>query len=440
MRVGMLSLGCPKALVDSEIVLGKLDPRRFVLAESVTDCDLALINTCAFIHDAREESVDRILELVELKKEGRIRALVVIGCLVQRYLPELRRELEAVDAFVGSGDFSGIPGVIEKVLAGGHVVSAENPGYLSNAGEDRVSLTPKFYRYLKISEGCDHRCSFCSIPSFRGPHRSRRIEDVVREALRLTGEGAKEIILTGQDTAYFGRDYARQYLLADLLKELERIEALHWIRILYAYPSAVTPGLMRAMRDSTKVCRYLDMALQHVNNRILRDMRRGITKERTLEIIRDFRKTVPGLAIRTAFIVGYPGETQAEFEELLRFMEAMRFERVGIFTYSAEEGTPAALKKGQIPEEVKALRLNRAMLLQQELSHEFNRSWIGRPIEVLIEGKDEKDPDLWVGRSYMDAPEVDGNVYVRSRRRLKPGNFYEVNISEVKAYDLAGKV
>lgn len=437
----MLSLGCPKTLVDSENILGKVVGEGCDLAPSVTDCDVALLNTCAFIQDAQKESIDRILELIELKKEKRIRALIVMGCLVQRFPKELQKELKEVDAFIGSGEYAKIPEIVSRVAKGVQVVSIGAPGYLATSNEGRVALTPSHYRYLKISEGCDHVCTFCTIPSFRGKHRSRTVEDIVDEAKKLVEEGAKEIILTGQDTSYFGRDLEGAYLLPNLLQKLDKIKGLEWLRILYAYPSCITTQLMEVMRDLEHVCHYLDMPLQHASDRMLLAMKRGITKRKTVDLIEKFRKHVPDLAIRTTFIVGFPGETGEDFEELLAFIEHMKFERLGIFTYSQEEGSVAAKMPHQIAEKVKQERLERAMHLQQEISKRNNQKWLGKTLRVLFEEPYENEPNLWIGRSFMDAPEVDGTVFVRTvSPELNPGSFHPVKITSTKEYDLLGEL
>ena len=455
----MVSLGCPKTLVDSEVILGKLDPAQYKIVPSGTDCDVALLNTCTFIEDARKESVDRILEMVQLKKEKRIQKLIVMGCLVQRFPADLQKELEEVDAFIGSGDYAKIPEIVEGVQKGERVVSVGAPGYLSTSAEARVALTPKHYRYIKISEGCDHICSFCSIPSFRGKHRSRSIEDVVLEAQRMIQDGTREIILTGQDTTYFGKDRTGEFLLPELLRQMDQLPGGrnpmiparsadfdnplftdYWIRLLYVYPSCVTPELMEALRDSKHLCRYLDMPLQHISDAMLLAMRRGITKRRTVDLVRKFRETVPGLAIRTTFIVGFPGETEKDFEELLEFMEEIKFERVGIFRYSFEEGTHSASLPRQVPEKIKRERFDKAMLLQQRISRENNRKFLGRTLQVLIDGPFPKDPKKWTGRSYQDAPEIDGTVRVTSKKLLLPGEFYPVTITDFHEYDLVGQV
>jgi len=439
-KIGMLSLGCPKTLVDSEHILGKLQGQKYHLAESVADCDVALLNTCAFIQDAQQESVDRILELIELKKERRIRAIVVMGCLVQKFPKELQHELSEVDAFVGSGDYAKIPEIVNRVMAGDSVTSIGVPGYLATSAEARVALTPSHYRYLKISEGCDHICTFCTIPSFRGKHRSRSMPDIVNEAHQLVRAGAKEIIVTGQDTTYYGRDLSGEFLLPKLLQELDNVPGIEWIRLLYAYPSCVSPDLMKVMRDSKHICHYLDMPLQHASDRMLMAMKRGITQRRTVELIRQFRETVPGLAIRTTFIVGFPGETEEDFEELLAFMKKNRFERVGIFMYSQEAGSPAGAMPNQVPEKIKQDRFDRAMKLQQEISRVRNQEWLGKTLTVLVEETDEKDTSVWIGRSFMDAPEVDGNVFIQTQKNLKPGDFCQVTIHSTQAYDLVGRI
>jgi len=298
-RIGMLSLGCPKTLVDSEVILGKLNPKKYAITPSVASCDIALLNTCSFIHEAQQESIDRILELIELKKEKKIKALVVLGCLVQQFPDALRKELHEVDAFVGTGEYAKIPEIIENVSSGEQYFTLGSPGYLSTSGEARVALTPRHYRYLKISEGCDHVCAFCTIPTFRGKHRSRTIDDVVTETEKLVQQGAKEIILTGQDTTYFGRDHGGRWLLPELLQKLDLTKGIEWIRVLYAYPSCLPTELMEVIRDSNHVCHYLDMPLQHASDAMLLAMKRGITQRRTYDLIAKFRTMVPDLVIRT---------------------------------------------------------------------------------------------------------------------------------------------
>ena len=438
--VGMLSLGCPKTLVDSELVLGLLDKKRYRVAKEITDCDIALLNTCSFINEAKQQSIDHILSLAELKKEGRIKALVVLGCLVQRYQKELEQELGEVDAFLGTGDYQGLNQVLDQVVQRKRIsFVGHSPGFLYTSEIERVPLTPRYSRYIKISEGCDHICSFCTIPSFRGKHRSRALSDVVTEAKGLVErEGARELVLTGQDTTFFGRDTENKFLLPDLLHELNSINGLKWIRVLYAYPSCVTDSLIEAIGSLDKVCHYLDMPLQHISDPILRSMRRGTTKQSTYSLIEKIRKQIPDISIRTTFIVGFPGEGDLEFKELLEFMEWARFDRLGMFVYSNEEGTHAATLNGHVSESVKEKRFHEGMILQQKISESNNQKVVGKTLSVLIEGKDEKEPNLYHGRSYMDAPEVDGMVYVKAQKTLSliPGQFVTAQITEAKEYDL----
>ena len=453
--VGMLSLGCPKTLVDSELVLGRLDRNRYAISESAADCDIALLNTCAFIEDSKQESIDRILELIELKKEGKIKALVVLGCLVQRYPDVLQKEFKQVNAFLGTGEYAKIEEVVEKLSVevlkengDGYVekegrryepfTSIGRPGYLYGATDARIALTPPHFRYVKISEGCDHHCSFCTIPSFRGRHRSRPMDDVVKEVEELARGGCKEVVLTGQDTTHYGKDYSGQFLLPDLLSRLNKIAGIEWIRILYAYPLFVNDRLIDAIATIPKVCHYLDMPLQHISDGILQSMKRGVGKARTVDLIRKLRTAIPDLAIRTTLIVGYPGETGEQFDELLQFMSEAKFERLGIFTYSQEEETPAGEMPNQIPKRIKEKRFQQAMELQQEISKKNNEKWIGHATRVLIDERSDEEPNLYRGRTYMDAPEVDGNVLVKlpAARKLSPGDLIHVKITGALEYDL----
>ena len=439
LSVGMLSLGCPKTLVDSELILGLLDKNRYRVAEHVSDCDIALLNTCSFINDAKQESIDHILNLAELKKEGRIKALVVLGCLVQRYAAELERELREVDAFVGTGDYEALNSVLDQVVHRKRISRVgQTPGFLYTAQIERIPLTPRHTRYIKISEGCDHICTFCMIPSFRGKHRSRHMEDVLEEARRLVSEGARELVLTGQDTTYYGRDTEKKFLLPELLRELNRIPELSWIRILYAYPSCVTDELIDAVASFGKVCHYLDMPLQHISDPILRSMKRGMTKQSTYTLVEKLRKRIPDLAIRTTFIVGFPGEGEEEFQELLEFMKVAQFERLGMFTYSNEEGSEAVLLKEQVPDSVKRHRFHEGMMVQQEISRANNEKMFGRIHSILVDRRDESKSNRYVGRSYMDAPEVDGSVFVQVPKGvvLKEGDFVRAKVTSVSEYDL----
>lgn len=439
--VGMLSLGCPKTLVDSEVALGILQNKNYEIAESVTDCDVAIVNTCAFIHEARKESIEKILSLSALKEEGRIQKLVVMGCLAQKYHPALKRELPEVDAFVGTGDYPQIAEIIEETRKGRRVIEVGKPLYLYDYDAPRFSLTPPHYRYVKISEGCNHKCSFCIIPQLKGLHRSRRIEDVVKEVRDHASKGVREVILTGQDTSFYGRDFAQKFLLSDLLKSLNEIEDIAWIRLLYAYPLHLSDEILQAISESEKICKYVDVPLQHVSDRMLSSMRRGVDKVFVKNLVRKIRERIPGVAIRTTFIVGYPGETEQDFRELLEFIEESRFERMGVFTYSYEEFSHSGTLPDQLPEKVKEERLHKAMSLQQKISAENNRCWIGKTTPVLIEGIAEEKKRGFVGRTYMDAPDVDGLVYVKAPqdRLLKAGEIVDCRITHSYEYDLAGE-
>lgn len=439
-RVGIVSLGCPKTLVDSEVILGKVQGARYVVTLDIQNCDVVLLNTCGFIRDAKEESIEALLKLLELKKEKKLLGVIVVGCLVQRYAEELQKEFPEVDGFTGSGDYMRIAEVLKKVTDGQKFVSVHKAGYLAEADETRISLTPKHSRYLKISEGCDHQCSFCVIPKLRGRYRSRHIADLVREANQLVDEGAKELVVIGQDITRFGCDYAGKSLLPQLLEALGAVRGLKWIRLLYTYPSTLTEEMIRTMAASKKICRYIDLPLQHISDKILQAMRRGNTKKQTLELIGKLRAMIPGVVLRTSFIVGFPGETEEDFEELLAFMRETKFERLGIFRYSQEEGSAAAGFPDQVPEKIKEDRFHRAMQLQQEIAREVGRRYLGKELRVLVETQDEKDPSLWVGRSSMDAPEVDGSVLIRTKKEITAGKFYTVKITDAQDYDLVGQI
>lgn len=439
-RVGIVSLGCPKTLVDSEVILGKAQGAGYVITTDIAKSDVVLLNTCGFIKDAKEESIEAILKLLELKKEKKLLGVIVVGCLVQRYAEELQKEFPEVDGFIGSGDYMRIAEVLKKVTDGQKFVSVHKAGYLADADETRIALTPKHSRYLKISEGCDHACSFCVIPKLRGRYRSRHIADLVKEAKQLVEEGAKELVVIGQDITRFGCDYAGKALLPQLLEALGTVRDIKWIRLLYTYPSTLTEEMIRAMAASKKICRYIDLPLQHISDKILTSMRRGHTKKQAVELIQKLRATIPEVVIRTSFIVGFPGETDEDFEELLAFMRETKFERLGIFRYSQEEGSAAAEFPDQVSEKIKEERFHRAMQLQQEIAREVNRRYIGRELRVLVETQDAKDPEAWTGRSAMDAPEVDGSVLIRTKKEITAGKFYTVKITDVQDYDLVGKI
>lgn len=437
-RIGIVSLGCPKTLVDSEIVLGALGESRFAVVRRVEESDVVLLNTCGFIRDAKDESIDYILGLLEQKKLGRLRAVIVMGCFVQRYAADLQKNFPEVDAFLGSGDYDQLTRVLKSVLNGKRSMVTEHLGYLGESHKKRVALTPKFSRYLKISEGCNHTCSFCVIPQIRGRFRSRTIADVEKEAKLLVQKGAKEIILIGQDITQFGCDYAKKPMLSELLEVLERIDGLGWIRLLYAYPNSVSDSLIHKIAESRKICHYLDLPLQHISDNILTAMRRGFNRQKTRELIQKLRREIPDLTLRTSFIVGFPGETEKDFQELLDFVSWARFERVGVFKYSQEEGTLAAKMRSQVPEKVKERRYHELMLLQRGIAEGISKKQVGREMKVLIEEKTVSN--TWKGRTAMDAPEIDPYVIVVSARALRKGTFYPVRITGAKGYDLLGKI
>ena len=440
LRIGMVSLGCPKTLVDSEVILGKAYGAQYTLTQDVNESDVVILNTCGFIKEAKEESIEALLKLLAMKKEKKLLGVIVVGCLVQRYAEELQKEFPEVDGFIGSGDYMRIAEVLKKVSDGLKFVSVHKAGYLADSDERRVALTPLHSRYLKISEGCDHTCSFCVIPSIRGRYRSRHIADLLLEAKMLAEEGAKELIVIGQDITRFGCDYAGKSLLPQLLEALGSVKGVKWVRLLYTYPSTLTDEILQAIAKSKQICRYIDLPLQHISDKILKDMRRGGSKLQAIELIRKIREMIPEVVIRTSFIVGFPGETEEDFEELLAFMRETKFERLGIFKYSQEEGSAAAVLPDQVPEKIKEARYHRAMQLQQEIAREVNRRFVGREFRVLVETQDPKDPERWTGRSAMDAPEVDGCVLITTKKTLTAGKFYTAKITDAQDYDLVGQI
>lgn len=438
-KVGMLSLGCPRNLVDSEVMLGLLERAGYELSEEAVNSDIAIINTCAFIRQAEEESIDAILQLGQLKKERRVKALIVCGCLPQRYKEtKLNMSLREVDAFVGSGDHSKIVDICRRTLNGERVFEVTFPEFIYDHSTPRSFITAPHFAYVKVAEGCDHHCSYCIIGKLRGRYRSRPIDSILKEARSLSERGVKEINLVGQDITSYGKDLWGRSRLADLLEGLADISSIRWIRLLYTHPANFSDELIETIATSPNICKYIDLPLQHINDRILAEMGRTVTKKDILNLIDRLRSGIPGLALRTTFIVGFPGETDEEFEELLEFMEQIRFERLGIFTYSREEGTPAYSFPNQIPEKVKERRFEEAMKLQQDISKEHNDTLLGKVVEVLIDEKDPNEPDLFLARTAQDAPEVDGQVFVQSKN-AKVGEFLKVRIQDTLEYDLVGE-
>ncbi len=413
--VGIVNLGCARNLVDSQIILGRLkkNGHRIVEAEHA---GVAIVNTCSFIEEAKKESIDVILDLIDLKEQGKIKKLIVAGCLAQRYAHELAGELKGVDAYVGA-------------------LALEKAKF-----HPQVSLTPKHFAFVKICESCYNQCSFCAIPKIKGKFSSREIASILEEVKSLERKGVKEINIVGQDITAYGMDIYRKKSLARLLKEIvSATENIKWIRLLYAFPAHMDDELIDVMANERKICRYIDMPLQHISDKMLTSMNRGITKEGTLKLIETIRTKIPQGTLRTTFIVGFPGETETDFKELEAFVKDARFERAGVFVYSKEEGTPAHDFPNHVPEPVKKKRLDILMKAQQKISQAVQEQFLGRELNVLIDEKQKGEDDIYLGRSEYDAPDVDGLVYVRSKKALHPGDFLPVRITDTYEYDLAGE-
>jgi len=435
-----VSLGCPKNLVDSERMLGRLSQDGYALVPDADGADVVVVNTCGFIEPARQESLGVIREMLALKQQGRVGAVIVAGCLAERKKDDLLAEVPDVDHIVGVFGREEISQVVDRVLAQRlEQRSLFRPAPV-RALEDtaRLRITPRHYAYLKISEGCDRLCTFCAIPGMRGKHVTKPMEEVLREARELIEDGVRELNLVAQDTTYYGTDFYGRVRLAELLRELDALEGLEWIRILYAYPINFTDELIETLADAKKIVSYLDLPLQHINDRMLRRMQRKVNRAETEELLGKLRAAIPGLALRTTFIVGFPGETDAEFEEVLAFLKAQQFERVGVFTYSLEPGTPAARLPDHLPEEVKLERRHRLMEAQQEVAFQWSQRQIGRELEVLIDGPDPEVPNHALARSYADAPEIDGLVRVKGKR-LHAGDLVRVKVTAADGYDLLAR-
>jgi ribosomal protein S12 methylthiotransferase len=424
-KINVITLGCSKNLVDSENLMGRLkDNNLEVTHESGEASDVVIINTCGFIQDAKEETIDTILKYEELKKQGQIGQVYVMGCLSERYREEIAAEFEDVDAVFGVHNMQEI---IEEI----------GVDYKKDLVGERLLTTPKHYAYLKVSEGCDRSCSFCAIPLIRGKNVSIPLDDLVTEGEKLAAQGVKELILIAQDLTYYGVDLYGKKMLGPLIDRLSRIAGIEWIRLHYTYPTQFPDDVLDLMRQRENICNYIDIPLQHISDRILLSMKRGHRGAVSRELIRRFREAIPEMSIRTTMIVGYPGETEEEFEELLDFVRAARFDRLGAFTYSPEENTPAFALADDIPEAVKTERLNRLMEVQESISLERNMEKVGKRFKVLI---DAKEDELYIGRTEFDSPEVDNIVYVESEEALEIGNFYEVEIQSAMAFELSGRV
>lgn len=434
----MVSLGCDKNRVDSEVMLGLLLRAGHSIVNRPEEADVIIVNTCGFIDPAKEESVETILEQAQYKKMGKCRLLIVTGCLAQRYSKEIINEIPEVDAVIGTGRFTEILDVINRCESKHErLVAVDNPRFPDINGIPRVLTTPSYTAYLKISEGCSNRCTYCVIPQLRGPHVSRPMDHVLEEAQLLVDRGVKEIILVGQDLTRYGQDLKGDISLVKLIKELVKIPGLVWVRLLYCYPDRVTDELIDAIAQEEKVCNYIDIPIQHIHPEILRKMNRPANPEQIKSLLAKLRKRIPDIIIRTSLIVGFPGEGNAEFQELLDFVKEYQFNRVGVFPYSKEEGTPAARLPGQVDERTKEARRDALMSIQQKISKRLNRQRVGQICKVLIEGTSSEG--VYFGRSYGEAPEIDGQVFVISDRPLKAGDFVNVKITKAYEYDLLGE-
>jgi ribosomal protein S12 methylthiotransferase len=438
-KINIVSLGCARNLVDSEVMAGLLRQAQYEVVSQAGEADIVLVNTCSFIDAAKEESIDAILEVAKLKEEGKLRTLVVAGCLPQRYADELARELPEVDLFIGTGEVPRIAEILKSHRPDKKRLYVGLPSYLYDHATPRLRATASHTAFVKVSEGCDHKCAFCIIPELRGPHRSRAIASVVDEATALAREGVKEINLIAQDLSAYGRDRRDGTTLYGLLRELDTVPGVEWIRLLYAYPNFLDDALLDLIRESRKICKYIDIPFQHASRRVLTRMRRGKSGSAVREAIAKLRGAIPGITLRTSMIVGFPGETEEDFRELLDFVEEAEFERLGVFKYSTEEGTAAALMERQVPEDVKERRWQELMELQAEISRKKNEALIGTASRVIIESFDGGS-GMHLGRTQAHAPEVDGAVYVTGKGDIRPGDFVNVKITQAQDYDLIGEI
>ena len=444
MRIGIKSLGCPKNFVDSEVICGELREKGYQISGKIDHSDIVIINTCSFIRDAVEESVEEILKLVKLKKEGKIKHIIVTGCLPQRYKDDnLKQEFPEVDAFLGVGELLDIDSTIKSLLQSEKIykVCAE-PKFLYNHNTPRTILTPQHYAYIKISEGCQNNCTYCLIPQIRGNHRSRKMEDIIEEVKMISEkQNLSEIILIGQDTTLYGFDLYGEYKLAELLKKLSLLELknLKWIRLLYTHPAHYTDKLIEVIADYSKICPYLDLPLQHISDKILKRMNRSVNKNDVICLINKLRARIPNLTLRTTFMVGFPGETDKDFKELLNFVKEFRFERLGAFIFSREEGAPAYYFPQQIPLRIKKERLKELMLTQQLISKEINNGYLGKEVEVLVDEIKLGKPKISIGRTKGDAPEIDGKVIIKTDK-AQVGDIIKVKVLEALEYDLIGEL
>ena len=424
-KVSVITLGCSKNTVDSERLMKQIQLNKIKLTDNPNKAETVIINTCGFIETAKEESINTILEAVSMKNNGKIKKIIVAGCLSERYKDDLLKEIPEVDVYFGTENYEGIikelGGNLKKELLG-----------------ERLLTTPSHTAYLKISEGCDHPCSFCAIPLMRGLHKSKPLDELVKEAKFLAANNTKELILIAQDTTDYGKDLKGEINISKLLRKLSKIDGIEWIRLMYAYPSKFPDDLIEEIKTNPKVCKYVDIPLQHISDDVLKSMRRGVTAERTKKLLRKLRKEIPDIAIRTTFIVGYPNETEKDFKDLCDFVREVKFDRIGTFTFSVEENTPSFILGNPVPEKEKERRKNILMEIQKNISLQKNESFVGKKLKVLVEAV---EGDFYIGRLYRDAPEVDGEILINKKsQKLKIGNFYDVEIIDYDDYDLFGDV
>ena len=437
MKILFISLGCDKNLADSEEMLGLLTAGGHEITDDETQADAIVINTCCFIKDAKEESVETILEMAEYKKTGSCHALIVTGCMAQRYQKEIIEEVPEVDAVLGTTSYGDIVKALEEAVAGNHFEEFRDIDYLPDTGSKRVLTTGGHFGYLKIAEGCDKHCTYCIIPKLRGKFRSVPMERLIAQAEDMAEQGVKELILVAQETTVYGRDLYGKKSLHILLKKLCEIRGIRWIRILYCYPEEIYDELIETIRDEKKICHYLDIPIQHASDRILKRMGRRTSKQELIDIVEKLRREIPDIILRTTLITGFPGETEEDHEELKEFVDEMEFDRLGVFTYSPEENTPAAEMADQVPEEVKEERRDELMELQQEISYDRGQDRIGQELLVMIEGK-VADESAYIGRTYGDAPKVDGYIFVQTGELLMTGDFAKVRVTGALVYDWIG--
>ncbi|WZL74901.1 30S ribosomal protein S12 methylthiotransferase RimO [Clostridiaceae bacterium 35-E11] len=438
-KVFIESLGCAKNLVDSEVMMGLLSQYNYQLVYDKHQAEIIIVNTCGFIESAKQESIDTIIELGRLKIEGNCKMLVVAGCLGERYTKELMEELPEIDAVVGTGNYPEIIEIISETLKGNKVMKSGNINIEISEDLPRILSTPSYTAYLKIAEGCDNCCTYCIIPKLRGGYRSRKMEHIIREAQDMVSKGVKEIILIAQDTTRYGIDLYGEFKLSMLLKELCQIESLRWIRVLYCYPDVISDELIDTIAEEDKICKYLDLPIQHCNNMILKRMNRQTTKEHILNTIKKLRIKVPNIHLRTSLIVGFPGETSEQFEELKNFVEEVKFDRLGVFTYSQEENTPAAKFDDQVLDVIKDQRRDEIMHIQKEISAQKNMEKLGKVYDILVEEQVEGE-NVYIGRTIYDAPEVDGVVYFTTVDLINIGDLVKVKITDALEYDLLGEM